>query len=100
MENQEPEPHFRLRYRILIFLYDMFREHPNSPVDVRELEESCDTGPEEMNWNLIYLEKCEYIELGKSVPFPPHVASMITLTAKGIDLIEDRAALKKRFQIP
>jgi hypothetical protein len=85
---------------MMLFLYDMFREHPYSPVDVRQLEESCETNPENMNWNLVYLEKCGYVELGKSIPFPPYVTSMITLTVKGIDLIEDPDALKKRFQIP
>ncbi|MEW6076282.1 MAG: hypothetical protein AB1724_00575 [Thermodesulfobacteriota bacterium] len=84
----------------MVYLYDTFRRHPNSSVDIRELEESCGTSPEEMNWNLIYLEKCEYIELGKSVLFPPYVATMITLTVKGIDLVEDAEALKKRFGIP
>ncbi len=69
------------------------------PVDVRDLGEACQAGPEEMNWNLVYLEKCEYIELGKSIPFPPHVASMISLTARGIDLVEDPAALKRKFQV-
>ena len=99
MKNQEKESHFRLRYRIMVYLYDTFRRHPNSSVDIRELEEACDTSPDEINWNLIYLEKCEYVELGKSVPFPPYVATMITLTVKGIDLVEDSVKLKKRFQI-
>lgn len=99
MKNQQPEKHFQLRYRMLLYLYDMFREHPYSPVDVRQLEDACETNPEDMNWNLVYLEKCEYVELGKSVVFPPYVAAMVSLTVKGIDLVEDPEALKKRFQV-
>jgi hypothetical protein len=35
------------------------------------------------------------VELGKSIECPPYIASSATLTAKGIDLIEDQAEFKR-----
>jgi hypothetical protein len=46
---------------------------------------------------MVYLEKCGYVELGKSVEAPPYVASTATLTAAGIDLIEDGDEFDRRF---
>ena len=90
--------HFRLRDCILSFLYEMFKVHPFASIDVREIEEHCGVSYQELNWNLVYLEKCGYVELGKSIDFPPYVAASVTITAAGIDLTEDPAAFQKRFR--
>lgn len=93
------EPHFLLRYNILMSLYAAFKTHPGAAADIRDLEEWCCVTPDELNWNLAYLEKCGYVELGTSEGFPPYIASMVALTAAGIDLAEDTDACKKRFNI-
>lgn len=89
--------HFQLRFRMLSFLYDRFRVAPNAPVDIRQLEDACQTTPEELNWNLAYLEKKGYVELGKSIDFPPYITAMVTITATGIDLVEDESRFKADF---
>ena len=51
----------------------------------------------ELNWNIVYLEKCGYVELGKSIDAPPYIASSATITAQGIDLVEDENGFNRRF---
>ena len=89
--------HFRLRQCILKTLYEMFIEYPYATAELRYIEERCQTDSKELNWNMVYLEKCGYVELGKSIECPPYIASSATLTAKGIDLIEDETEFKRRF---
>jgi hypothetical protein len=87
--------HFRLRRCILEKLYQIFKEYPYATIELKQIEEACQTEAKALNWNLVYLEKCGFVELGKSIECPPYIASSATLTAKGIDLIEDQAAFKR-----
>jgi hypothetical protein len=89
--------HFRLRRCILERLYELFKAHPYATVELKLIEEACQTDAKALNWNLVYLEKCGFVELGKSIECPPYIASSATLTAKGIDLIEDQTAFKQLF---
>ena len=66
-------------------------------LELKQIEEACQTDAKALNWNLVYLEKCGFVELGKSIECPPYIASSATLTAKGIDLIEDQAEFKRLF---
>ena len=87
--------HFRLRQCILERLYEIFKEYPYATVELRQIEDGCQTDAKSLNWNLVYLEKCGFVELGKSIECPPYIASSATLTAKGIDLIEDQAEFNR-----
>ena len=87
----------RLRRCMLMNLYAIFKQVPYAAVELKQIEEDCGSNTTEVNWNMVYLEKCGYIELGKSVEAPPYVASTATLTAEGIDLIEDGDEFNRRF---
>jgi hypothetical protein len=93
----ETPSHFKLRRCILTTLYEIFKEYPYAVVEPRQLEEDCCVSTAEINWNMVYLEKCGLVELGKSVECPPYIASSISLTAGGIDLIEDDIEFNRRF---
>lgn len=86
-----------LRRCMLLNLYTTFRQYPYAVVELKQIEEDCGSNTKDVNWNMVYLEKCGYVELGKSVEAPPYVASTATLTAAGIDLIEDVDELDRRF---
>jgi hypothetical protein len=86
-----------LRRCILEHLYARFREVPYAPVELHELEEECLTSREELNWNLVYLEKKGHLELGKSVEAPPYIACSVSITADGIDLLEDPGLFDELF---
>jgi hypothetical protein len=98
-ENQSKSAtdHFGLRRCILERLYEIFKDYPYATVELKQIEEACQTDAKALNWNLVYLEKCGFVELGKSIECPPYIASSATLTAKGIDLIEDQAEFKRLF---
>ena len=68
-------------------------------VELREIEEGCDTDPKSLNWNLVYLEKCGYLELGRAYNCSPYIAPFASLTASGIDLVEDINAFNQRFPL-
>ena len=95
----DPNPPFRLRRCILLNLYSFFKEFPYGSMEVRHLVDSCDTDPHTLNWNLVYLEKCGYIELDKSPDCPPYVTCTATMTADGIDLVEDDTRFSSRFPV-
>ena len=78
-------------------LYALFKEYPYASIELRQIEEDCHTDSKDLNWNIVYLEKCGFVELGKAIECPPYIASSATLTAKGIDLIEDQTAFKQLF---
>lgn len=103
-ETQKPgnkvPPHISLRRCILENLYEIFKAYPYAAVELRQIEESCCVSPKELNWNMVYLEKRGYLELGKSVECPPYVAPTVTLTADGIELIEDPLEFDRRFPKP
>ena len=90
----------KLRCNILAMLYDLFKEFPQAQVEPIEIEAVCQTNTRDLNWNLVYLEKCGYIELSKSSDSYPYAACSVTITAAGIDLVEDPEAFRKRFQSP
>jgi hypothetical protein len=89
--------HFKVRRCIMLMLYDIFKEYPYAVVELRQIEENCRTSTKEVNWNLVYLEKCGYVELGKAIESPPYIASTATLTSEGIDLIENEIDFNRRF---
>jgi len=78
-------------------LYTSFREHPYALLMPDEIERTCKTNSKTLNWNLVYLEKCGYLELGKSIENPPYITSSIGISAAGIDLVEDQSQLENRF---
>ena len=86
-----------LRRCILLALYAQFREVPYAEIELRQLEQDCQTDTRTLNWNMVYLEKSGLVELGRSIENPPYVASSASLTAVGIDVIEDDADFNKRF---
>lgn len=92
-----PEPHWRLRRCILETRYGIFQKYPYAVVELPQIENDCGTNTEALNWNRVYLEKCGHIERGKSVQSPPHIASLVSLTADGIDLVENIEAFDRRF---
>jgi len=91
--------HFRLRRCILELLYDMFKEVPLAQIELSHIEESCETDARELNWNMVYLEKCGYIEINKAADCVTHVGFAATITAAGVDLIENRSDFQNRFPI-
>jgi len=78
-----------LRRCILLSLYDFFKKHPYGLAELRSIEEICCSNVMTLNWNLVYLDKCGYIELDKSQDCPPYISCTVSITAKGIDLVED-----------
>lgn len=96
-ETADRKGHFQLRSCILLTLYEMFKEYPYAQVEPVQIMEVCRTDAKELNWNLVYLEKCGYLELGRSFESPPFVACSVGLTAQGIDLIENEGEFGLRF---
>ena len=93
------KPPFKLRRCILQNLYSFFKEFPYGSMEIHHMVESCETVAQSLNWNLVYLEKCGYIELDKSTDCPPYVSCTATITAAGIDLVEDEAEFSIKFPI-
>ncbi len=96
-ESNDIERYITLRQCILRTLYEIFKEFPYAPVELSQIQEECHTNTKDLNWNIAYLEKCGYIELSKSFPSPPFIASSAVITAKGIDLVENESEFSKRF---
>lgn len=95
--NENANSHFRLRSCILKTLYKLFRKYPYAQIEPVQIMESCRTDANDLNWNLVYLEKSGYLELGRSYDSPPFIACSVALTARAIDLIENEEAFKSRF---
>ena len=89
----------RLRRCLLARLYALFQKVPYASMEIQDLMAGCSTTPEDLNWNLVYLEKAGFVQLGRSYPPPPFVASAVAITASGIDLVEDGGALQDRLPI-
>jgi len=89
----------RLRRCIIELLYEHFMEFPYAPLEIDMIADRCKAEPKLMNWNIVYLEKSGYVELGKSVEAPPFVACFASITARGIDLIEDNERFNTRFSL-
>ena len=94
---KETENHFALRRCILKTLYDFFRAYPFGLAELRTIDETCQSDPEWLNWNIVYLEKCGYVELDKSMDCPPYVSCTAGITARGIDLVENFQKFDKKF---
>jgi len=88
---------FKLRRCILELLYDMFKDVPLAQVELSHIEESCETDAQELNWNMVYLEKCGYIEINKAADCVTHVGFTAAITAAGVDLVENRSDFENRF---
>jgi hypothetical protein len=84
---------------MLELLYEHFMEFPYAPLEIDVIADRCGAEPKLMNWNIVYLEKSGFVELGKSVEAPPFVACSASITARGIDLIEDDGGFNTRFSI-
>ena len=91
------QDHIRLRRCIMKRLYALFQDYPYAAIELSQIAEECCTNTRELNWNMVYLEKCGYVELGKSVECPPYIASSAAITADGIDLVEDENGFNRRF---
>ena len=89
----------KLRRLILDLLYAAFKEHPYAQMELKDIEQACGTDTKALNWNIVYLEKCGFVELGKSIDWPPFVACSAAITARGIDLIENELEFNRRFPI-
>ena len=82
------KPYHQLRTCILDAMYAYFREYPYASIELESLSGTCNAPAEELNWNLVYLEKSGYIELDRVSECKPFISCLATLTAKGIDFIE------------
>ena len=91
--------HFIVRRKIMALLYDRFRAFPYAFTEFEAIEEVCNASGQEVNWNLVYLEKSGYLELNKTADSFPLVATGAALTAKGIDLVENRTEFDRRFPL-
>lgn len=89
----------QLRRCIIELLYGHFMEFPYAPLEMDAIAESCGADAKLLNWNIVYLEKCGYVELGKSIESPPFIACSASITEQGIDLIEDQAHFNNRFSL-
>jgi len=92
--------YFDLRRCILETLYRFFREYPFGLAELYQFQDQCHCGPEQLNWNIVYLEKSGYVELDKSLDCPPFVSCTASITAQGIDLVENPAQLDQKFPLP
>jgi hypothetical protein len=78
-------------------LYEILQDYPYASVELRQIAEDCQTDARELNWNIVYLEKCGYVELGRSSECPPYIAPSASITARGIDIVEDAGEFNRRF---
>ncbi len=88
---------FLLRKTVMLFLYDQFKFMPNAPVELSHISENCKIEPKDLNWNMAYLEKCRFIEFGRSYESHPYIASFAILTETGIDTIENQVKFDEKF---
>lgn len=89
--------YIRLRKCLLLTLYERFKQFPYAVVEPQQLEADCRTTAGELNWNLVYMEKSGWVELGKSIECPPYIATSVALSASGIELVENESEFGRRF---
>ena len=94
----EIQKHLELRHSIMETLYAFFQEYPYGLAELQYIDEICRCSPKTLNWNIVYLEKCGYVELDKSMDCPPYVSCTATITAKGIELVENPHQFDKKFR--
>jgi hypothetical protein len=99
VNQQKRRANIVLRRCILMTLYDLFQEHPLAEIELSHLETTCQTTVKALNWNLVYLEKKGLVNLRPAVECLPYVACTVTISAQGIDLVEDDAALDRLFHL-
>lgn len=104
MPEEKPTPGkdktaFQIRRCILQALYEYFKDFPYATIELVQIADDCDIVPRELNWNMAYLEKSGYVELAKSDAVPPFIAPAAVITARGIDLIEDKTLFDTRFPV-
>lgn len=87
----------QLRRKILLCLYRFFTEAPYAEIELNQLSGICEAEPSDLNWNMVYLEKCGLIELGHSTDCPPYVSCTACITAGGVDLVETPGRLDEKF---
>jgi hypothetical protein len=87
----------RIRKTILLSLYRFFTEAPYAEYELGQLADVCKAEPADLNWNIVYLEKCGLVELGRSSDCPPYVSCTATITAAGVDLVETPGAVDEKF---
>lgn len=97
MQHSDMQQWLRLRRSIIELLYAHFMEFPYAPLEMEMLADHCQVEPKSLNWNIVYLEKWGFVELGKSIEAPPFVACAASITEKGIDLIEDTERFDRKF---
>ena len=90
---------FDIRRCIMLHLYDFFKKFPLATIGLDQIADDCQIAVSDLNWNIVYLEKSGWVELSKSYDEPPYVAASVTLTAKGIDIIENDAEFDTKFPI-
>jgi hypothetical protein len=78
-----------LRRCILSHLYAWFQEVPLAAVELRHVAETCSASAQELNWNIVYLEKKGWVCLSHDISCPPFVSCAVELTGAGIDLVEN-----------
>lgn len=88
-----------LRKSILLILYRFFTEAPYAELELPQLSDQCGSNAAFLNWNLVYLEKCGLVELGKSSDCPPYVSCTASLTSAGVDLVETPGGLDEKFRL-
>ena len=93
----QAKPFHRIRRCLMEALYEFFKSFPYATMELRQLSEDYNIQPEDLNWNIVYLEKCGFVELAKSYSIPPFVSPSAVITAEGIELIEDEHQFNRRF---
>lgn len=88
-----------LRRCLLTTLYHFFKAHPYANLELLQLSETCQSPAEDLNWNMVYLERCGLVTLIGPNDCPPFVACAACITVAGIDLIEDQTAFDQKFSI-
>lgn len=53
----------RLRRCIIELIYEHFMEFPYAPLEMDVIADHCKAEAKTLNWNIVYLEKCGYVEL-------------------------------------
>lgn len=84
-----------VRRRLLQVLYARYVERPLEMTSPREFEESSDFTPDELAFNMHYLHDSGLVEL--MMGYHPRLFNAARITAKGIDLVENRFEFDRRF---
>ncbi len=89
----------KLRRFIMEMLYKNFKEFPYSTIELVQIAEESSADADELNWNIVYLEKCQFVELGRSYESPPFIACSAAITSLGIESIENKETFDLKFPV-